>query len=597
MIVVGWGRGFLLALVVWLGLKAPAGAKEAPKGKAEVTVEVRADGAHAVFLLDRPASRFAFEGDTVVRSDAFEVVTPRLRFDGNAVSAPAPFRQFEIRIRPTAEERDAKYPAFVTIGGGGVLYAPALLGQISTWRTTMRFKTSAGQLRAPASGEVSDGMVYIGPVPLLARGRGVDVVADPDMPQWLVAEARDDLASAVSAYTKAMGVAPRRTPLLVLRHFAGGRSFNVGDATPGAVVTLRFHGDAWKARDPLAATKIRTFIFHEAFHFWNAGIASPAEGTPTWLHEGGADYVALLGTAAPGPAGEDFVAHQLTDALNRCRSGLEAAGDMGLSQIGFLSNRVRYPCGMVLQWAIDLAVRRARPGESILDVWAATIRKARASRQKTYGLVEFYGAAGISHSEFFLPAALLVERSGPARWDELPRALNALGAQVEQEVTPAGRRMALLFHVLGQSCTKLAKGEGFGFYTGTDQIRLQTPSGCGDLAGDPTLKSIEGGNPLVLSAETYAAVQAKCASAQPVLIETRDGRKLAAPCTKPLTAAPKQYAVRRWLPPAQADSARRQGRVSPARKGISEASPASIRSGTAMSARPSVTVPSLSGRP
>jgi hypothetical protein len=597
MIVVGWARACLLVVGAWLGLAAPAGATQSPIGKAEVTVEVRSDGAHALFLLDRPASRFAFEGEAVVRSDVFEVVTPGLTFSGDAVAAPAPFRRFEIRIRPTAEERDAKYPAFVAIGAGGVLYAPALLGQSSAWRTSIRFTTLPGQLRAPARGEVSDGMVFVGPASLLTRDGSVDVVADPATPQWLVAEAGDGLASAVRAYTKAMGVAPRRTPLLVLRHFAGGRSFNVGDATPGAVVTLRFHGDAWKTRDPQAAARIRTFIFHEAFHFWNGGIASPAEGTPTWLHEGGADYAALLGTAAPGPAGEDLVARQLAEALNRCRTGLEGAGDKGLSQIGFLTNRIRYPCGMVLQWAVDLSVRRARPGASILDVWAATIGRARASRSKTYGLADFYAAAGIAKPEEFLPAALLVDRSGPTRWSELARALNALGAEVEQEVTPAGRRMALLFHVLGQSCTRLAKGEGFGFYTETDQIRLQTPSGCGVLAGDPPLRTIEGGDPLVLDPQTYAAVQAKCAAAQPVMFETRDGRKLAAPCAKPLADAPRQFAVRRWLPPVQPGSARRQARVSPARKGTSAAPAASIRPGTATGARSSVTVPSLSGRP
>jgi hypothetical protein len=597
MIVLGWAPGMILAL--WAGLvwTTPVPAAEAPRGKAEVVVEVKADGAHALFLLDRPVSRFAFEGDTVLRSDDFEMVTPGLTFAGDAVTAPARFRRFEIRIRPTAEEHDAKYPAFVAIGGGGVLYAPALLGKASAWRTTMRFKTSPGQVRAPSTGEVSDGMVFIGPTPLLNRARGLDVAADPATPAWLVAEVRSDLASAVAVYRKAMGVAPRRTPLLVLRHFGGGRSYNVGDATPGAVVTIRFHGDAWKTRDPQTAAKIRTFIFHEAFHFWNGGIASPADGTPTWLHEGGADYVALLATTAPGAAGDRAVAGQLADALNRCRIGVEAAGDRGLSQIGFLTNRIRYPCGMVLQWAVDLAVRQARPKATILDVWGATIRKARPSRAKTYGVSDFYAAAGIAHAEGFLPAALLVERSGPARWDELPRALNRLGAQIEQEVTPAGRRMALLFHVLGQSCTRLAEGEGFGFYTGPAQIRLQTPAGCGDLAGDPVLKSIEGGDPVALTADTYAAVQKKCASGEAVVLVTGDGRSHAAPCRKPLADAPKQYAVRRWRSPAQADPARRQGSVSPARNGTSPASPPPTRSGTATSARSSVSVPSFGGSP
>ena len=148
----------------------------------------------------------------------------------------------------------------------------------------------------------------------------------------------------------------------------------------------------------------------------------------------------------------------------------------------------------------------------------------------------------------FPPISLLMNRSGPQRWEALPAALNTLGADVVQLPTPDSRRPALLFHLLNQNCRGLPEGTGFGFYIGAGTIKLDSPAGCGALAGNPLLKSVEGGDPFAMSAQTYAAAERKCAEGGAVMLTTADGRTLSAVCAAPLPPAPRAFVVRIWLP-------------------------------------------------
>jgi hypothetical protein len=540
-----------LWLAFFLAVLLPPGhADAAAPGRATATVSPAADGIDAEVKLDRPVTRFDFADTDTVREGDFVLLTPGLALKGNSVTAQSPFRAFRLHIRPAARERDAKYPAYFQVGAGGVLYAPALKGDPAAWRTRLAIRTRLGEISTPSSGKLEDGFVFIGPAALRHEDRDIVVVADPATPAWLVETSRTALAAAVAAYTKALGAPLPRKPLLIVRHRAGGRSFNVGDVTPGGVTSLRFYGDSWLRPDEKAARTIRGFVLHEAFHFWNGGLARHEEQAPTWLHEGGAEYASLLGGLKGGILSQEDVRRRLSEALEHCRFAVRNQGDKGLARMGFLDNRVRYPCGMVLQWAADLQLRRATGGRrTLLDAWADTIRAARARPSRAYSLADFYAAARIADPAAFAPVRLLVDEDGPARWTALPAALNALGADVGQVPTTEGRRAALLFHLLRQNCHDLPDNSSFGFYGNADRtIKLDSPAGCGVLAGDPVLKSIEGGDPFALSSETYEAVRRKCAAKATVIFVTADGRTLSASCAEPLGPEPQAYVVRRWMP-------------------------------------------------
>jgi hypothetical protein len=541
-------RLFWLILAVWLPTAATAAATEPKRGTATVTVRMAPDGVHASVSLDRAVTSFAFADADVVREGEFTLLTPNLTFTKDMVTGASAFRRFELRIRPMTKERDAKYPAHFRIGTGGVVYAPALKGDEKQWRTRFSFVTRRGELRAP-DGTASDGFVFIGPKALRREDAQTVLVADPGAPQWLVERSRTALAAAVATYTQALGTALPVKPLLIVRHQDGERNFNVGDVTPGPVTALRFYGPAWRQPDALAGKSMESFVQHEAFHFWNGGLASHAPETPTWLHEGGAEYAALLAGVGSGMLSDEDAARRLGEALGKCRTALQASGDKALGAYQFLPAQFRYPCGIAIQWATDLHIRGASGGaRNVLHAWGDMIRGARKREGRRYALPDFYLAAGLGSADALRPLTLLTEESGPARWDALAGAFTALGAEVAQVPSPVGRRAALLFHLLKENCRNLPNGTGYGFYIDGTTVKLDGPKGCGVLAGDPVLKTLEGGDPFEMPLETYAAVQRKCAAGAPVTITTGDGRQIEAACASPLAAAPQDYFVKAWRP-------------------------------------------------
>lgn len=547
-----------LAVLLWF-VSIAAAAQPVPRtpklGQAVATARLAVDGVHATIELDRSVTRFSFAQADVVRDGEIELITPGLTFKGDEVTSAKPFHRFALRIRPATKERDAKYPAHYRLGDGGVLYAPALVGDPAVWRTRLRFATAPGQIRLPSTGVVDDSFVYIGPAALRTEVPGVTVVSAPGTPAWLVDTLADDLADGVRAYTSALGTPLPRKPLLLLKHEVRSDRTQA-DVTPGGIVAFRLYGAL--PPEPDAATRgfFRPMMFHEAFHFWNGGLAAPVPGTPIWLHEGGAEYASLLGGLAAGSMTEEAVQARLAQDLDRCRSGLQNQGDKAMSKLAFLDNRVRYPCGAVIQWAADMHMRRASAGRrAVLDAWADTVRVARSRPSRTYALRDFYAAAGIDAATPLHAARLLVEESGPARWGQLTAALRDLGAGVSVGSTSETRKGALIFHLLGENC-RAVEGENVGYTTLGRTITLDSHAGCGLLAGEPVLRSVEGGDPFEMAAATYAVVQAKCAAGKDVALTLGEGRPVAIACRKPLPLAPEAYVVARWRPELVSSSGR-----------------------------------------
>jgi hypothetical protein len=520
-------------------------------GNAVITLKMMPDGAYASIELDRAVDHFLFAPTSVVRAGDFEIITPGLTLQNDEIRAAEPFRRFEIRIKPTNTERDAAYPAHYRVGDGGVVYVPSLKGDEATWRTHLRFETEPGQVRLPTGGDAMEGFVFIGPAELRTEYTDLIVIADPNAPAWLVELARTAQTTVVSLYSRMIGVPLPEKPVLVVRYWGTDeRNTYTGDVPPGLVTAVRFHGPAWSEPDEAASKVIRSFLFHESFHLWNGALTSHAEGTPTWLHEGGAEYAALLGGLETGALTDTDARRMLSEALQRCRSGLQSQGDRALSALAFLSNQVRYPCGMVLQWAADLHLRKVSSGRrNMMEAWAEMISAARSRASGEYGLTDFYASARIVQPDAFAPGVLLIDQSGPARWEALPDALNALGAEVDFATpTPDARRRTLLLHLLQQNC---GSANRYGFSREAGVIKLDSPDYCGPLAGSPRLADVEGGSLLDVTEETYAAVQKKCAANAAVTVTTADGRELSASCATPLGPSPRDFDVKLWMPAAE----------------------------------------------
>lgn len=533
-----------LAIVV-IGCLLGAISIEPQRGRAKVEISVGTDAAYVVVTLDRAVSSFVFDPGDVVRADSVEILSPGLTFQDDKITGSAPFRRFNLRLRPVTREYDGKYPVYYTVGSGGLVFVPAFCGDLTAWRTEVTIRVGRRQVRAPAIGSIAGGYVYVGPATLVRETPELTIVADPEMPRWLIDRSSTDLVSAVRLFTRAIGVKLPRKPVLIVKNINDGTSF-VGDVTPGSVTAIRFHG-AQSGLSEAEIIRIQGFIRHEAFHFWNGGVASHAEGTPSWLHEGGAEYAALMAGRSSGALNDADVAQHLTSALASCKTALESEGNKPIAKLGFLSSQVRYPCGMILQWAIDLRIRQASGDrETVLDIWGKVIRRAAKKQSAAYDLPAFYTAAGITDPSHLAPLSLIVDEGGADRWGKLGAAFANLGADVATIATPETRRQTLLLHLLAQNCKGLPKGASYGFSLNGDAIKLQSPAGCGVLAGDPAITAIEGNDLSAISAATYAAAQEQCMSGKGVQVTTGDGRTLIAACAVPLKPAPKGYVVRAW---------------------------------------------------
>lgn len=508
-------------------------------GTANVTARLTPDGVRAEVRLSRAVTSFSFDEADVVRDGDFTVLTENLTLSGDTITSDRPFRRFEVLVRPMTQERDAKYPAFYRVGQGGVLYAPALYADDASWRTRLRIQTARGEAMAPSAGPEDGGSVFIGPRAYITRIDQALVVAPPDAPRELFDATFNALRASMTFYTDELGITLPTQPVLVITGGGEGQGY-VGDVTPGPFVSLRFYGPGWAAPAPETRARLTQFVSHEAFHFWNGALLTSAEGTPSWLHEGGADYAALLSAHDAGALDDAGVRDALGEALTRCRDALKAQGDVGMNALSFLTQQVRYPCGIVIQWAADLSVRRASNDErDVLDLWSETLNAGLARTPRAYALGDFTGAEG--NEGVAAPIALLTEQSGDARWLDLTEALRGLGAAIDEAPNNTTRRTAMLFHLLRQNCPG---AQSIGFYTESTGLRLDNVAECGALA-NAILNSVEGGDPMDVSAETFERVRVACANGTGVSAVVNSAASRLN-CSRALPAAANAYVVQQW---------------------------------------------------
>jgi hypothetical protein len=519
---------------------AAAGQPGRPVHEMTVSARLTPEGVHAAIQLDHPVASLAFSTAAVDRQRDMTILTPGLEWsEGDLIVANRPFRRFEILVRPASRELDAKYPAFFRVGTGGVLYGPSLKAG-DGWRTRLRIRTARGEIHAPDGPRNIDGSVFIGPAAYVVRGSEADFITSPDTPALLRARVTEYFSVAMRTYTTGLRVSLDSRPIVVMAQGGTGEGF-VGDVTPGPFVSLRFYGSSQEQVSDSIASRLTRFIAHEIFHFWNGSLAHNQDGgTSSWLHEGGADFAALLASRDAGKLQDEELRNELASALTRCRRELEDNGDVGMNAMSFLPAGVRYPCGIVIQWAASLEVARAGRGD-FFDLWSRMIATARTRTDRAYKLSDFYTSIGSGNLPPQAVRLLTVER-GPARWNELKSHLESLGVVMDLQPTPESRRDGIVFHLLGQIC----KSGRRGFYREPDRIRLQTNETCTLIPDNSILSSVEGQDISALDDSAYEAVRNRCAERDVVRIVLDGERGVAVPCSQDLAPARAAYSIDRW---------------------------------------------------
>ena len=249
------------------------------------------------------------------------------------------------------------------------------------------------------------------------------------------------------------------------------------------------------------------------------------DDTDPWLHEGGAEYAALLGAVSTGDLDEAQGRAVLTRHLTRCR---EILGDRALDPARLRSGSGPYACGTLIQWLADLELRRS--GSDVLALWKTVLEAGRAS-PTGYGVAEF--RAGLTSDS---AVAVLLDGPAATRWSTIADRLRAAGVSLANEPGAKDFQGAALFHLAKRNCTG-----SYGFYDNPGNLKLDGAE-CGVLSGEPVIDTVEGFNPQTQSREMFDAVQARCAAGLPVRYLTRDGRLLEPVCDAPLPT-PEVWAV------------------------------------------------------
>ena len=472
-----------------------------------ITVSPHEEGVRVVYELPEAADRLLLVRSSALRRDEWRVATAGVRLVDDALVGDVPRTSFEVVIPPDTVEADRTYPSLHRVGSGVAIYGPALRVEGVDARIVLR--PGAGGVAIPEEG-AERGYAWLGPADAVSQGQGFRMVASESVAAWLVEHVRGETEAALAYYERELERSGRAPTILVSMQSTKTRGYR-GDASGTAVISLRFFDSRWNEPDARAAAGLAMFVRHEAFHLWNG---APTSGTPPWLHEGGAEYAALVAAVDAGAVTHEEAIEQVSYHLDQCRAAL---GDRPLAAAE-LSGPQIYWCGVALQWIADTEARgQSKDQRDTFAIWRELLRR---SEGRGYSVEDLRAVTG--------PAvAAMLDEEGPERWSKLAGALAGYGVAITDAVDDRGWRAATIQHLLAQHC----QGGGRGFYTEADHVRLDTPADdCGPLAGGPEIVRVAGASIMKAPRKAFDAVRKACSAGESVVLKTRSGAKLRVEC-------------------------------------------------------------------
>ena len=531
------GVGVLVAAIVLIAARAQAAEP------VRLELKPNAKGVEATFILPDPVTRFALEEPVEdVRGDTWRLQTPGVVLANGVVSRAdgGAFSTFSILVTPDSQPRDRRYPALTAIGGGWQIYGPYF--KAAEGVVEGRIVSPKGWATAPAgAGDriVLDGYVYAGPAGDITAGPAT-FVAGPETPAIM----RDAVAKAASQaaayYAKRLSVELGGKPTVMIALVPTFNPGWQGDTTAGPVASLRFFGPQAGQMDAGDADRAVGFVNHEFFHFWNSRTFRSRDGAgEAWLHEGMAEYAALLAAREAGAMSEAEVGEALAGRLTGCANTLKAKG---LATDPPRRGGGVYDCGVLVQWIADLRVRRTSNGSrDVFDLWRTLFADAGRSGGQ-YDSAGFLALAGLSDGDADEPLRLLMQPGAPDRWSRLTSAMEAMGAKIAPTRSGEAERRTLVMHVLDQVCKGVR-----GYYGGDPKaLKLDTGERCGALNGDPSIDAVAGHDIMTDVHAAFDAAGPLCAAQGELVLSLKGKAVGSVACKAPMPARPMAWMVERW---------------------------------------------------
>jgi hypothetical protein len=198
-------------------------------------------------------------------------------------------------------------------------------------------------------------------------------VIDGALPEAIRNALIAQLSQFMHYFSRRFGSLPSRPTLFASYDMAYEPGFGRQGGTLPGQIFVHFYGKGWPERMQMTgfAEDLAWHFAHEAAHLYQRRRSSDRDA---WVHEGSAEALAALAIQATTPEAGDFVRARIQRARDTCAGSLR--GEPLREKMRANASELAYSCGLVLNLAIDSAVRSVSPGsEGLYAVWRDYIRR------------------------------------------------------------------------------------------------------------------------------------------------------------------------------------------------------------------------------
>lgn len=357
----------------------------------------------ARYRFDRPVTRMTFDrspdasrtttwtamnGFRITRNgDDAEFVS---RIDGKS------FRQFEVSIPPLYRYLPKDYAPFSPFGDGSTLFHTGRMfacpercptSDPGAWKMQLIVRDGRGILlngkRYTGSAMWPDGesgrYIYIGNRRLTDTGV-VNAVIDQALPAIVRQQLEQQLPIFMAYFASRLGPLDFRPALFASYDAAHvGNWGRQGGTLPGQIFT-HFYGGRWPQEfaKPDFANDLAWHFAHEAGHLHQRGIFTN-DPSGWWIHEGGAEAFAAIALQQSGPDGAAYVERRIKAARQSCAKLLNGKSLHQTTRQQSIDPA--YQCGLLVNLAIDSALRRQNPeSDGLYIVWRAYLARNNVTK-------------------------------------------------------------------------------------------------------------------------------------------------------------------------------------------------------------------------
>ncbi|OYY68981.1 hypothetical protein [Sphingomonas sp. 28-63-12] len=354
----------------------------------------------ARYRFDRPVRRLVFvraPDDSRTRTwtamTGFQIIVPKAggeilrRIDGK------PFRSVDVSMPPRYIYLAAGYAPFSPFGDGSVLMHSGRLfacGNVcpAADSTAWPIHLIVGDGRGIQLGDRSAARnlrwidkdsghnIYVGREKPAATGP-VNAIIDHAFPGDLRRQLLVQLPEFMQYFSEQLGPLAARPTLFASYDAAhrdgGGRQ---GGTLPGQIF-VHYYGARWATEftKPDFASDQSWLFAHEAGHLFQRQLGTEAPAG-WWIHEGGGDAFAALALRRMGPEMSAYVDRRIDRAQLACA---QTTSDKSIhAAITEREIDPAYQCGLLINLALDAAIRRRAPEkDGLFSVWLAYLAREK----------------------------------------------------------------------------------------------------------------------------------------------------------------------------------------------------------------------------